>query len=126
MSHLGARRLEPAVVCAAPHSLTVVEEAEVDCSENIETSPSKDDDERIAGILGDHCTSNAQFELGGSSHMISAVSGSQQSVRLSLPAERRRRASLGHHEAASTPLWWPLSSFTGAKALRRSQICSTG
>ena len=47
-------------------------------------------------------------------------------VRLSLPDEMRRLESKGHHDAERMPLWWPRHSISGAVALRRSHICSTG
>ena len=80
----------------------------------------------MAGSRGDHCTSKVGRVVEGSSQTMSPVDTSQQMVRLSLPEERSRLESCGHHEAARMPLVCPCSSRTGMVALRRSQIWSTG
>lgn len=75
--------------------------------------------------------------------MISDVCGFQHNARLSLPQERRRSASCLHHDSESTPFSWPVKicenssidhrvhrlkrrTFSGARALRRSQTIMTG
>mmetsp|Transcript_11043 Transcript_11043/g.36222 ORF Transcript_11043/g.36222 Transcript_11043/m.36222 type:complete len:381 (+) Transcript_11043:1087-2229(+) len=100
--------------------------AEASASECTATSPENEADERRAGRQGDHCTSNVQLAEGGSSQSTSPVAGSQQSVRLSLPDEMSKFSSCGHHDAVRMPLEWPVSSLTGANALRKSQICMLG
>lgn len=51
---------------------------------------------------------------------------SQQMVRLSLPEERRKEESCGHHDMPSTPLACPWNSRMGDTLLRRSHSCRGG
>ena len=45
---------------------------------------------------------------------------------LSFPEDKRKEASWGHHDSASTPLLCPCISINGDTELRRSQSCSAG
>mmetsp|Transcript_46431 Transcript_46431/g.123175 ORF Transcript_46431/g.123175 Transcript_46431/m.123175 type:complete len:262 (+) Transcript_46431:425-1210(+) len=88
--------------------------------------PSKHDVDRMAGSLGDQRTSKFQFPPAGSSHMMLAVLGFQQRVRLSLPHVSSMELSKGLHDRPRMPREWPRSALAGEWAFRRSHIWRMG